>query len=414
MVQTSRLAVLVACGGLWSGAFGGEPARDAPSRARPAVRAGNAFALNLYRHAAGTEGNLFFSPCSAHVALAMTLAGARGATAEEMARVLRLEEPDHEAFAALAEALADASKRGDRELFQLSVANALWGQRGFPFEGGYIRLLEGTYRAKFDPLDFAGATEAAREAINRWTAERTANKIPELLAEGVLDPLVRLVLTNAVYFKSAWENPFDPGDTQVGPFRLAGGRTVQVPFLRQTARVAYAKGDGLHAVELPYAGGGLAMVIILPDEAGGLPEIEREIERLPERLERLDPKRPGAIRPVDLSIPRFRIERELPLKDLLQAMGMKLAFDRVKADFSGVTGARDLYITKAVHKAFVDVDERGTEAAAATAVVMSLRGPAKPETPVAFRADHPFLFFIRERSTGAILFFGRVLDPSSA
>lgn len=412
MLQTFRFAILVACASFSSGAFGAEPARDAASRARPAVRAGNAFALDLYRHAAGSEGNLFFSPYSAHVALAMTLAGARGETAEEMAKVLRLEGTGDEAFGALAEALAEASKRGDRELFQLSVANALWGQRGFPFDAGYIRLLEGTYRAKFEALDFARATEAARAAINRWTAERTANKIPELLAEGILHPLVRLVLTNAVYFRSAWEHPFEPGDTKEGPFRLADGRTVQVPFMRQTARLAFAEGGGFQAVEIPYAGGGLAMVVVLPEEAGGLTEIEREIARLPERLETLDPKRPGAVRPVDLSIPRFRIERELPLKALLQAMGMKLAFDRMKADFSGMTGARDLFISKAVHKAFVDVDERGTEAAAATAVVMALRGPAKPETPVVFRADRPFLFLIRERSTGAILFLGRVLDPS--
>ncbi len=389
-----------------------EAPADRLSRALATARAGNQFAVDLYRRVAASEGNLFFSPHSIHVALSVTLAGARGSTAEEMARVLRLEvgSAHDQAFAALAEAIAEASRRGDRELFQLSIANALWGQEGFRFDQGYIRLVEGAYRAKFGTVDFRNATEAARAAINRWTAEHTADRIPELIPEGVLDGLVRLVLTNAVYFRSPWDRPFDPKATAEGTFRLAGGRRVEVPMMRQTMNLAYMSGDGFQAVEIPYAGGSLAMAIFLPDDPDGLPSVERRLERLPEWLESLDPRKPDAMRLVEVSIPRFRIEAELPLAKSLRAMGMELAFDRAKADFSGMTGAPDLHISKALHKAFVDVNEQGTEAAAATAVVMSLRAPAKPARAI-FRADRPFLFLVRERSTGAILFIGRVANP---
>ncbi len=367
------------------------------------------FALDLYGQLRAKEGNLFYSPYSISLALAMTYAGARGETERQMAQALSFSLPQarlHPAFNALSASLEkpheQSAKEEDGEL-TLNIANSLWGQEGFPFQAEFLDTLAQNYGAGMRAVDY-GQPEQARELINDWVAEETREKIQDLIPAGVLTPLTRLVLANAIYFKAAWQVPFEERLTAMEDFTLLDGETVQVETMRQAEMLAYASGDGYQAVELPYAGGSAVMVVLLPD-AGRFTEFE----------DALDAERVGAVltdlepRQVELSLPKFKIESSFSLKDALSALGMPDAFDRDKADFSGMTGRADLYISEAVHKAFVDVNEAGTEAAAATAVIMTLK--SMPLEPVVVRVDRPFIFFILDQESGTILFLGRVLDP---
>jgi serpin B len=254
-------------------------------------------------------------------------------------------------------------------------------------------------------LDFENAPEASRVTINDWVSEQTEDRIEDLIPQGVIDALTRLVLTNAIYFNAAWDNPFEPGLTADGTFHLLDGGKVSVPMMRQTKSLGYARDEGVQAVELPYDGQELSMVVLLPD-AGEFEAFENT----------LDAGRVDAIvkdisyRQIALSLPRFEVESDFSLVDALTAMGMPDAFTGA-ADFSGMTGSRDLFIAEVVHKAFVSVDEAGTEAAAATAVVMEKM--AMPEEPVEVTVDRPFVFLIRDLETGVVLFVGRVVDPSA-
>jgi len=365
----------------------------------------NRFAFDLYARLKGAEGNLFLSPYSISTALAMTSAGARGETADQMAKVLCLPasgEAVHGAYGALQN---DLNAAGEGGAFELAVANRLWGQKGYRFLPEFLKLLEADYGAGIETLDFAKETEAARKTINAWVEKQTRDKIKDLLKPGILNEMTRLVLTNAIYFKGKWASEFDKKLTRDEDFFLTPEKKVAAPLMHQTAEFGYFDGGEFQALELPYRGDRLAMVVLLPKAKDGLAALEASLSA---------DKVAGWVgkvrrRKVQVALPRFKTTAEFSLKDTLVAMGMTAAFGG-DADFSGMTGAKDLFISAVVHKAFVDVNEEGTEAAAATGVVMERK--SKPEPPPVFRADHPFLFLIRDTRSGAILFLGRILDPT--
>ncbi|MDA0336515.1 MAG: serpin family protein, partial [bacterium] len=388
---------------------------SAPAADLDALVEGNtAFAIDLYQSLrADSKGNLFYSPYSISLALMMTWAGAESETSRQMADVLHVDLPEvrqHDAFNALDQALA---RRGERVPsdegatgFQLSVANAVWGQQGFSFEDAYLNLLAEHYGAGMLLVDFAGAADGSRQLINAWVAEQTDDRIEDLLPPGVVNALTRLVLTNAIYFRASWLEPFDPAATEEGPFTTLDGVRVTIPMMHHSIRTGYAAGDGYQAVELPYAGQ-VSMIVIAP-EAGQFRAFEDGLDGAVLRgiVNGLGDYR------VALKMPRFEVSAEAGLSDVLKEMGMPLAFQAPGpdsgADFAGIDGRRDLFLQDVVHKAFVSVDEAGTEAAAATGVVAGVTSAPQPAT---LDVDRPFLFLIRDRETGAVLFLGRVVDP---
>ena len=378
-----------------------------------ALVGGNAvFALDLYHRLAEERGgeNLFYSPYSVSLALAMTYAGARGQTEQQMADTLHYTLPQdrlHPAFNALDRALASRGKGAggrDGEGFRLNVVNAIWGQEGYTFLDAFLDTLARNYGAGLRLLNFVEASEDARVTINEWVSGKTEGRIEELIPEGLLGPLTRLVLTNAITFNAAWAEPFQEEQTSDGPFDLLDGGEVTVPMMRQTASFGYGAGPGYQAVELPYDGRELSMVILLP-QIGGFETLEASLDAehvtsIIEGLERQE---------VALSMPRFEFDSSFSLNEALRAMGMEGAFSDA-ADFSGMTGNTELFISSVIHQTFVSVDEEGTEAAAATAVEMRLK--AMPLEPIEVTVNRPFIFTIRDIQTGAILFVGRVVDPS--
>jgi len=375
------------------------------------VEGNSAFAFELYQALKGEEGNLFYSPYSISLALAMTYAGARGETAQQMAATLQfILEQDrlHPAFNWLD---AELAKRGegaegkDGEGFRLNIVNAIWGQKDYSFLTDFLDVLAENYGAGLRILDFITETEASRLAINKWVSDQTEGRIEDLIPQGAIDALTRLVLTNAIYFNAAWENPFNEDMTADGPFYLLDGGQVTVPMMRQTESFGYTEGEGYQAVELQYDGNELSMVILLP-EAGNFQAFEEglQAQQVDAIISALQPTE------VTLTMPQFEFDSEFSLKDTLAGMGMPIAFSS-DADFSGMTGNRELSISDVLHKAFVAVDEAGTEAAAATAVIMKLT--AVPEPPVEVTIDRPFIFLIRDIDTGVILFVGRVMNPGA-
>ena len=377
----------------------------------PLVRGNTAFALDLYAQLRTQGGNLFLSPHSISSALAMTYAGARENTAAEMEKALHFTEGQAgtpPAFAALQARLAEIEKKGH---LQLAVANSLWPQQDYPFLPEYLDGVKAAYGSVIAPQDFKSDTEGARRTINRWVEEKTRDKIQDLIAPGGLDPLTRLVLVNAIYFKGSWASPFDPAQTEEGAFWVSPAAEVRVPLMAKMQRLPYAEFEDVQVAQLPYAGGELSMLVVLPREKDGLAALEARLA--PERLAEW---RAGlAEREVRVFLPKFKLTwGAVKLNEALKALGMVDAFSDTQADFSGMDGQlRWLYIGAVLHKAFVEVNEEGTEAAAATAVVMRMRA-MRPATPPEFRADHPFLFLIQEEETGAILFMGRVADPTKA
>ncbi|HEY8531069.1 MAG TPA: serpin family protein, partial [Limnochorda sp.] len=365
----------------------------------------NAFAFDLYRQLAKEEGNLFFSPYSLSIALAMVYGGASGQTAAQLAQALHIELPAdtfHRAVSELARAL-----EAPNDAYDLSVANALWGQKGYPFRSEFLELTSSYYQAGLHEVDYTSASsrEAARRAINAWVEEQTQGKIRNLIQPEDLSDLTRLVLTNAIYFKGAWEAPFHPDATRPMPFHLAAGATVDVPTMHQSADFLYAENETVQVLELPYAGGKLSMVVVLPKE-GGLQALEETID--PQQVQAWLAQ--GSKREVEVYLPRFTLAQRVVLNDVLQALGVVDAFDPTRADFSGMAEDRDLYLSQVIHQSFIEVHEEGTEAAAATGIGMRITSlPANP--PPVFRVDRPFIFLIRDGSTGTILFMGRVADP---
>lgn len=365
----------------------------------------NRFAAATYRELATGPGNLILSPFSIATALSMLLDGARGRTATELAAALDQLYPDpayHGALASLVEELTQAANTGGNELL---IANGLWVQRGFPIQSEFRQTIETLYHAPLTPLDFIADPGQACAKINSWTAEHTRGKIPELFAPGSLDAHMRLILTSAIYFHAKWQSPFRPGDTHPAPFRLDAGATVETGFMRQSAIFGYTETPEVQVLEMKYAGSPLAFDVLLPTANDGLSELEKSLQ--PEKLSAWL----GALqnRTVELAMPKFRAESGFSLRDALARMGMQEAFG-ASADFSGIDGRRDLFVSEVVHKAFVDVSEEGTEAAAATGVtVKPLAMRASPRT--VFRADHPFAFLIRDARSGVVLFEGRLLKP---
>ena len=390
----------------------GEPTPTVSDADLAELASGNtAFAFDLYQVLRGQKGNLFYSPYSISLALAMTYAGARGDTETEMAQALHFLLPQdrlHPAFNRLAAELANRGEGAagkDGKGFSLNVANSLWAQENYQFLQEFLDLLAANYGAGVSPVDFAGDPEAARQTINDWVSKETEGRIEDLIPPGAIDTLTRLVLANAIYFNAAWLHQFEPGSTADGPFSLLDGSQVQVPMMRQTESFAYAQGEGYQAVELPYDGQQLSMVILLPAQ-GQLDAFESTLDAA--RVESI--LKDLIAQQVMLTLPRFEFESQFSLQGALSTLGMPGAFTEA-ADFSGMTGNRELSISEVVHKAFVSVDEAGTEAAAATAVIVGVT--SAPAEPVIFTADRPFLFLIRDIPTGTVLFLGRVVDPSA-
>ncbi len=372
------------------------------------VAGNNDFAIDLYRQLSKAQDNLFCSPFSLSSALAMTFAGAVGNTADQMAQVLHFDldnETLHAAFAHLQASLAATQRPGQ---VQLALANSIWPHIGSAFLPKFVALLQRFYGVSITPVDYERATEAARQAINTWAEQHTAGKITNLLAPDILDAWTRLVLVNAIYFKGTWLYQFDPAHTREARFWLPTGEHVTAPLMQQTCRLPYAEADGIQVLSLPYAGDALSMIVLLPAWDKGLASLDAlfTAQRLDDWLQSL------WTREVQVLLPRFKISSTLRLDATLKAMGMTHAFSD-SADFSGMDGIPSLlYIGAVVQKAWVQVNEEGTKAAAATAVVMQFRGAPEP-LPV-FRADHPFVFLIMDRATGSILFCGRVVNPSAA
>jgi serpin B len=350
-------------------------------------------------------GNLFFSPYSISTALAMTWAGASGRTAKQMAEVLHFTLPQaqlHKAFGALEKKLNEAGEKGG---YELNVANALWGQSGYNFLDEFLELTEKSYGARLKEVDFMTQTEKARQIINAWVEEKTREKIKDLIRPGVLDDLTRLVLTNAIYFKGDWVSQFDKKKTRDEPFKLAKDKEIAVSMMCIKERFKYRADDNLQILELPYKGEELSMIILLPNQIDGLADMEKSltIDKLNEWTQGLRKQE------VVVYLPKFKMTTDFELAEYLKKTGMQDAFSLPPADFSGITGVKDLYISNVIHKAFVAVDEEGTEAAAATAVTMKLT--SVPAPPKVFRADHPFIFIIRDNHSESILFMGRVMNP---
>ncbi|NTW38030.1 MAG: serpin family protein [Syntrophobacteraceae bacterium] len=372
-----------------------------------AVDGNTAFALQLYRKLGSTEDNLFLSPFSISTALAMTYAGARGNTAKEMAEALHFSlegEELHSTFAALKRNLLELERKAG---VRLKVANALWPQKGYPFLREYLGLVERYYGTTATPVDYARATEQARQTINQWVERETEQKIKDLIPSGILNPLTRLVLTNGIYFKGDWASQFKKSATHDAPFYGSRGSSINVPMMTQQHRFRYGERDDLQILELPYAGKELSLVVLLPRRVDGLPELERALtpEGLADRTGHLQE------REVVVFLPKFKLTSLFRVDAALKVLGMEDAFSPERADFAGMDGKPHwLYIGAVLHKAFVDVNEEGTEAAAATGVVVGITS-ARVQPPM-FRADHPFVFLIRDNQTGSILFMGRVVDPT--
>jgi serpin B len=421
-MKTARLFfVLVAAAVATSCGLAAENAAESSQTAeRLIVEGNNVFALELYAKLRSQGGNLFVSPYSISTALAMAQAGARGRTASQMAQILHFPAPagqtaesspagrdQREVASAYGRIIKDLNKRGQKGAYTLNVANALWGQKGFGFLKEYLELVRTDFWGQLTEVDFVRAAETARKTINTWVEKQTKDKIKDLIPAGVLDSMTRLVLTNAIYFKGNWARQFKKDQTQDGPFTLIGGRTIQVPMMNQTAEFGYMETQTLQCLEMPYVDKELSMIVLLPKEKDGLSRLEETLtsEALSQWMARL------FSREVVVCVPKFKVTAQFSLASVLQSMGMSDAFSD-SADFSGMDGKKDLFISAVIHKAYVDVNEEGTEAAAATGVVMKLTSVGPSETPV-FRADHPFLFLIRDNKSGGILFIGRVMDPKA-
>jgi len=387
-----------------------------PSRSNPSpedisnvVGANNQLALDFYHHLKDREsGNMFFSPFSISSALAMTYEGAKGETAEEMESVFYFPKDDNTRRQEYLAVIDEINKQGKE--YQLSTANALWAEEDYSFLQEYFDVVDEYYGGKVTNMDFKSKTEQSRIIINDWVEEKTNDKIKDLIPSGVINSLTRLVLTNAIYFKGEWVRQFNEDDTREENFRISNNESAMVPMMQRTdeeAKFNYAENSQLQILEMPYSGEEISMLILLPKD-DDLQRLENSLsfENLSEWKEDLKEER------VKVYVPKFKFETKYFMANDLREMGMPTAFSG-SADFSGMTGEKDLFISEVIHQAFVEVNEEGTEAAAATAVVMELSSPGGPSQKIpVFRANHPFLFLIEHRETGNILFMGRVMNPN--
>jgi len=369
------------------------------------VSAMNAFTTESYKQLTRNNANLILSPFNIATALSMALAGARGQTAEEIQSVLHLHY-DSTYDTALAALIADLSKAGNDRGSELLIANGLWAQKGFAIQPAFESSLANIYQAPLNVVDFIANSEAARSQINGWTEEHTKQKIKNLLPSGALDAQTRLVLTSAIYFYGKWQDPFVTSRTQPAPFTLTSGATAEANFMNQISHFGYAETPSVQILEMRYTSTGIAFDVVLPKTVSGLPDLEKTLttENLTGWLGKLSPRN------VQVSLPKFRAESEFSLGKSLSIMGMPIAFTD-KADSSGIAPKRGLQISEVVHKAFVDVSEGGTEAAAATGITIRATAMPMPEPTVVFRADHPFIFLIRDTRSDVVLFIGRLMRP---
>ena len=392
-------------------AFAAAPPAAPSADQAEAVQGSNAFAIDLYGRLSAQPGNLFFSPESISTDFAMAYAGAHGQTATEMARVFHYTLPQERLHPAMGALLAGMNS--PHQGYALSVADALWAEQDEKFLPAYLNLVKSNYGAGFHAVDFKSAPDSVRATINEWVEKQTNDKIQNLLGPGTVTPLTRLILTNAIYFKAAWANQFNKNATEDKDFHLSEAKTVQVPTMYNGGSYYYVKGPSFQALLMPYEKDEISMLILLPDDVGGLPALEHSLSagNLEKWMTSLSYEHE-----VIVSLPRFKITQQFELSSTLKSLGMKTAFDPNSADFSGMTGDKSLVISAAIHKAYIDLDENGTEAAAATAVVMematAMQSRTPPPPPIYFTADHPFLFLIQDNASGAILFMGRVTDPT--
>lgn len=373
------------------------------------VMESNTFALDLYGKLAQQDGNLFFSPYSISTALAMTYAGARGETASQMAKTLHFmlgQERLHSAFGHLTKEL-----QGTREVrqvppkYQLHIASHLWGQKDYQFLPDFLKTIQNNYDGGFKEVDFINARDNARRTINAWVEEKTRDKIKELVQPGILTEDTRLVLTNAIYFKASWSQPFWTGQTKEDDFIVADGKKVKAQMMNQSISTGYYQGDDFEVLELHYEMDDLSMIVLLPSKASSLSSLEKRLTA-PNLTQWL---RKRTDHQVVVTMPKFKVATQYMLKDVLSEMGMPLLFDSNQADLSGMTTREQLFIKHAIHKAFVDVSETGTEAGVSTFMTAD---SAMASRQVTFRADHPFVYLIRDNRTGSILFLGRVVDTT--
>lgn len=368
------------------------------------AQASNAFALDLYWQLARQNDNFLFSPASISFAMAMTYAGAHGPTQTEMAKTLHFPKDTDVLFSAIRDELS-LLKTGKG--YELEMENRLWSQQGMKFLPEFLETMKSKFDAELGLLDFR-ETEAARKTINDWIEQKTREKIEELIPSGVLTEDTKLVLTNALYFKGEWIHSFEKERTREDNFYVTADETAKVQMMNTDGSFRYAEADGVQILEMGYKGRDLSMIVLLPSKKNGLADLEGKLEskQLKQWLGQLSPRQ------VVIFLPKFKSTTGFQLGDTLAAMGMPSAFDEATADFSGMTGNKDLFIGEVVHKAFADVDEKGTEAAAATAIVMRpTSAPIQTQEPVIFRADHPFAFMIRDNRSGNIIFLGRFIRP---
>ncbi len=372
----------------------------------PLVQSNTEFAIDLYQHLKSSGGNLLFSPYSISSALAMTYAGSRAETAAQMAAVLHFDldqEQLHPAFAVLAATLNKLQAGGGIEL---AVANSLWPHIRYPLLEEYLTRIETYYGAKITPLDF-GIEATARKTINAWAAAKTQEKIKTLIDPGLIGKDTLLVLTNALYFKGRWARPFNPNQTQNQSFWISPEKSTSIPMMTQELDAEYAETGDLQILQMPYQGKAQSLVVLLPQQSDGLAKLEKAltVDSLRQWIGQTSRRK------VRVYLPRFKLESAFKLNDPLKALGMGAAFDPAAANFAGMDGIGMLYIAIVLHKTFMEVNEEGTEAAAATAVMMKPRGIEMPLPPVLFRADHPFIFLIRDQLTGSIFFLGKYSNP---
>jgi serpin B len=390
------------------------PGQAAPDEAVARfARSSNRFGLDLYQQLRATPGNVVIAPASVTTALAMAWGGARDKTAEEMQAVLRFDRPAAETMRVsgrLAAALTDPSRA-----VTFRIANRLFGEQSYRFEPAYLEATRAGYGAGLQPLDFRGAPDQARDRINGWVEQQTERRIRDLVPPGSIVRDTRLVLVNAIYFLGDWAEPFESAATQPAPFYLSRADRKDAPTMHRTAVFPFAAKDGVKVLELGYRGGSMSMLLVLPDQVDGLDAVERSLTepKLHELAAALSSER------VAVALPRFEVNpaQSLSLGETLRGLGMRRAFDADSADFTGIAKpanpADRLYLARVFHQGFVRVDEKGTEAAAATAAIMPRAAALLPSQPKEFRADHPFLFCIRDTASGLILFLGRLADPTA-
>ena len=364
------------------------------------------FALDLYNQLKMTDGNLFFSPFSIFTALAMTWAGASENTAVQMAETLHFTEKPAQFHRAIGDLISQLNAVEKETDIEISIANAIWAQKGYQFLDEFFRIVQQSYQADLKQVDFSSAAESARQAINAWVEQQTNEKIKDLLPPKVLNALTRLVLVNAIYFKGFWDNQFKSRDTREMEFWLLTEVAVKVPMMHQEHQFGYWENDWLQIMEMPYKEESLSLILLLPKEKTRITDLEQKLnfENMMAWQSRLRKRK------VIVFFPKFKIESQFSLGQTLALMGMPDAFEPEVADFSAMVGQKELYISAVIHKAFLEVNEEGSEAAAATGAVVSVTSIA-PSPPI-FKADHPFVFFIRDNKSQSILFLGRMLNPA--